>query len=206
MRDAGSAPAQPAVCGTGEVSQLRTRRAMASEASRTFSSASAPPFWAASTTQCDRCSSSSSRENDWSAFVAAETWVRMSMQYLSSSTIRCSPRTCPSIRRSRLRWLDFSEVYPCTCSSVVMAVPLLHSYPMGVCRHPEATPWGYQKATPTRYGVGVITTPRYAGRSTARRTGGQRPSGPSGGRRPGGAFPGGGGGGGGEGPGGGRAG
>src|SRR5688572_23450884 len=27
--------------------------------------------------------------------------VRMSMQYWSSSTMRCSPRTCPSIRRSR---------------------------------------------------------------------------------------------------------
>ena len=26
------------------------------------------------------------------------------MQYFSSSTIRCSPRAWPSIRRSRLRW------------------------------------------------------------------------------------------------------
>ena len=33
--------------------------------------------------------------------VTADTWVRMSMQYLSSSTIRCRPRTWPSIRRSR---------------------------------------------------------------------------------------------------------
>jgi hypothetical protein len=40
---------------------------------------------------------------DCSAFVIAETWVRMSMQYFSSSTIRCSPRACPSMRRSRLR-------------------------------------------------------------------------------------------------------
>ena len=35
--------------------------------------------------------------------VAALTWVRMSMQYSSLSTIRCRPRTCPSMRRSRLR-------------------------------------------------------------------------------------------------------
>jgi nucleoside-diphosphate-sugar epimerase len=33
----------------------------------------------------------------------AETWVRMSMQYTSSSTMRWRPRICPSIRRSRLR-------------------------------------------------------------------------------------------------------
>ena len=33
----------------------------------------------------------------------AETCVRMSMQYFSSSTIRCRPRTCPSMRRSRLK-------------------------------------------------------------------------------------------------------
>jgi hypothetical protein len=31
----------------------------------------------------------------------AATWARMSGQYRSSSTIRCSPRTCPSIRFSR---------------------------------------------------------------------------------------------------------
>ena len=36
-----------------------------------------------------------------SAFVTALTWVRMSMQYVSSSTIRCRPRTWPSMRRSR---------------------------------------------------------------------------------------------------------
>ena len=29
-------------------------------------------------------------------------WVRTSMQYLSSSIIRAMPRTCPSMRRSRL--------------------------------------------------------------------------------------------------------
>jgi hypothetical protein len=36
------------------------------------------------------------------------------MQYLSSSIIFWSPRTCPSIRRSRMRYLSLSGVYPCT--------------------------------------------------------------------------------------------
>ena len=58
----------------------------------------------ASVTQCERCSSSSSRATDSSALVAAETWVSTSMQYASDSTMRCNPRTCPSTRRSRLRW------------------------------------------------------------------------------------------------------
>src|SRR6185312_17286221 len=83
--------------------QDRTRRAMASAASRTFSSASGPPAWAAETTQWDRCSSSRPRATDCSAFVIAETWVRMSMQYFSSSTMRCRPRAWPSMRRSRVR-------------------------------------------------------------------------------------------------------
>src|SRR3954463_11426385 len=68
--------------------QDRTSRAMASAASRTFSSASGPPAWAAETTQWLRCSSSRPRATDCSAFVIAETWVRMSMQYFSSSTMR----------------------------------------------------------------------------------------------------------------------
>src|SRR5215203_6877980 len=38
-------------------------------------------------------------------FSEAETtlpiWVRMSTQYVSSSTMRCIPRTCPSIRLRR---------------------------------------------------------------------------------------------------------
>ena len=50
-----------------------------------------------------RWSSSSPRATDCSAEVIAETWVRMSMQYLSSSTMRWSPRAWPSIRRSRRR-------------------------------------------------------------------------------------------------------
>ena len=61
--------------------------------SRTFASASSPPRCAASTTQWAMCSSSSPSEKDCSAFVAADTWVRMSMQYLSSSIIFAMPRT-----------------------------------------------------------------------------------------------------------------
>jgi hypothetical protein len=78
----------------------RTSLAIASVASRTFASASLSPALAASTTQLPRCSASSSSENACNARVAAATWVRTSMQYLSSSTIRCSPRTCPSMRRN----------------------------------------------------------------------------------------------------------
>src|SRR5918998_6327650 len=68
-----------------------TRRAIASEASLTLVPASAPPWAAASTTQVDMCSSSRASAKDCSALVAAETWVSTSMQYLSSSTMRCRP-------------------------------------------------------------------------------------------------------------------
>jgi acyl-CoA synthetase (AMP-forming)/AMP-acid ligase II len=115
---AGARVAGPAALDRGEgaeggdpravCAQLRTSRAIASDASRTFSSASGPPAAAACRTQVDRCSSRSSRENACSALVAADTCVRMSMQYLSSSTIRCRPRTWPSMRRSRLRYASFS--------------------------------------------------------------------------------------------------
>ena len=64
---------------------------------------SGPPARAASTTQCARWSSSRPRLTACSAFVTAATWVRTSMQYVSASTIRCRPRTCPSTRRSRVR-------------------------------------------------------------------------------------------------------
>src|ERR1700722_15589345 len=91
-----------------------TRRAIASEASRTFSAAVSPPWATASATQCSRWSSSRPSATDCSALLTADTWVRMSMQYLSSSTIRCRPRTCPSIRRSRFRYSSLSGVYPYT--------------------------------------------------------------------------------------------
>src|SRR5665647_1097338 len=65
------------ICGR---CQLRTRRAMASAASRTFSSPAAWDSRAAFTTQWPRWSSSKRRLTAWNAFVTAETWVRMSMQ------------------------------------------------------------------------------------------------------------------------------
>src|SRR5690625_2753978 len=81
------------------------------------------------------CSSSSPSAKDCSAREAAETWVRMSMQYLSSSTILAMPRTCPSMRRNRTRWSSFCEVYPFTISATTSQprnVPTPTSYPVGV--------------------------------------------------------------------------
>src|SRR5690625_3771337 len=82
--------------------QLRTRRAMASEASLSLASCWSSPACAAWSRQWAMCSSSSARATLCSAREAAATWVRMSMQYLSSSTMRAMPRTWPSIRRSRM--------------------------------------------------------------------------------------------------------
>src|SRR6266536_5832294 len=58
----------------------RTSRATAAEASATLASASGPPVAIASRTQWARWSSSSSRATDCNALVAAEIWVRTSMQ------------------------------------------------------------------------------------------------------------------------------
>src|SRR5690606_28099057 len=80
--------------------QDRTSRAMASEASLTLAVGS--PSRAASATQWARCPSSRPSATAWRARVAAEIWVRTSMQYTSWSIIRCTPRTCPSRRRNRL--------------------------------------------------------------------------------------------------------
>ena len=41
------------------------------------------------------------RPRERSARVAAEIWVKTSMQYVSWSTIRCRPRTWPSMRLNR---------------------------------------------------------------------------------------------------------
>ena len=56
-------------------------------------SASGPPASMAWVTQWPRWSSTSPRATACSARVTADTWVRMSMQYVSDSTMRCSPRT-----------------------------------------------------------------------------------------------------------------
>src|SRR6266487_5343273 len=45
------------------------------------------------------------------------------MQYASSSTIRCRPRTCPSTRRSRLSNPSLSAVYPRISSSPFQPIP-----------------------------------------------------------------------------------
>ena len=58
---------------------------MASEASFTLAVAVSPPSATAPATQWPRCSLSSPSATDCRALVAAATWVRMSMQYLSSS-------------------------------------------------------------------------------------------------------------------------
>src|SRR3954454_9569801 len=110
--------------------QDRTRRAIESEASRTFSAAVSPHPATAPATQCARWSSSSPSATDCSALVAADTWVRMSMQYLSSPTIRCSPRTWPSIRRSRRRWSCLLSVYPCISPPEPSFFSLQHNTPL----------------------------------------------------------------------------
>src|SRR5205807_7708657 len=63
-----------------DVRQDRTRRAITADASATLASASGPPPATASRTQWARWSSSSSRATDSRALVAAEIWVRTSMQ------------------------------------------------------------------------------------------------------------------------------
>src|SRR5436190_489465 len=73
----------------GLLDHERTSRVTAAMASWTFSSDSAPPCRAAVTTHVAMCSPSSSSANDSSAFVAADTWVNTSIQYVSDSTIRC---------------------------------------------------------------------------------------------------------------------
>src|SRR5680860_1556498 len=73
--------------------QERTRRAIAAEASFSLSDASSPPAWMAWVTQWFRCSSSRANATASKALVAAEIWVSTSMQYVSCSTMRCTPRT-----------------------------------------------------------------------------------------------------------------
>ena len=88
--------------GRPDSGQLRSRRATAATASSTLASPAAGLSSAASRTQWRMCSSSSPRPTPCRARVTEEIWVRTSMQYCSSSIIFCRPRTCPSMRRSRL--------------------------------------------------------------------------------------------------------
>src|SRR5262249_37233798 len=63
-----------------------------------------------------------------SAAWQAPIWVSTSMQYRSSSTIPCSPRTCPSTRRRRASSCSLVAVYP---RSSLMSTNATR-YPQGV--------------------------------------------------------------------------
>ena len=63
---------------------------------------------------------------DCRARVAADTCSSTSMQYRSSSTMRCRPRTCPSMRRNRFWTASFWSTYP---GSAIFAPP-----PSPACR------------------------------------------------------------------------
>src|SRR5690606_32033429 len=78
--DGGGGHGVPRLWVWGDIGQERTSRAIASEASRTFASASSPPWARAWATQCLRCSSSSDRAKERSALFTAEVWVSTSMQ------------------------------------------------------------------------------------------------------------------------------
>src|SRR5262249_48923849 len=71
----------------------RTSRAIAAVASAILASASGPPPSIASRTQWSRWASRSSSATPSGARLAAAIWVRTSMQYVSSSPMRCTPRT-----------------------------------------------------------------------------------------------------------------
>src|ERR1035437_5963113 len=98
--------------------QPARNRPMAALSSVTF--ASPRPSRTASVTQCRTWSSSRLTATLSRAALTALTWVRMSMQYRSSSTMRCMPRTCPPSRFSR-SWIRFLLwMYP----GIVGAVPV----------------------------------------------------------------------------------
>ena len=68
-----------------------------------------------------------------SAATTEFTCVRTSMQYVSSSTMRCRPRTCPSIRRSRSCRSFLFIVYPRTATSC-LAIPRRRRPSPGIAR------------------------------------------------------------------------
>src|SRR5215213_5996240 len=93
----------------------RNRSRAAAVSSSIFSSAPSP-FSMDSRTQCSTWSLSRMVATFSEAETTLPIWVRMSTQYASSSTMRCIPRTCPSIRLRRL-WsfsLSPSFMYPCS--------------------------------------------------------------------------------------------
>jgi hypothetical protein len=88
-----------------------TNRSMALVASAIILSAEAvSPATDASWTQWRTCSSSSPTATARNAEEAALTWVRTSMQYVSSEIMRCNPLTWPSILARRFRYSSLFSV------------------------------------------------------------------------------------------------
>jgi hypothetical protein len=88
-----------------------TNRSIARVASPIILSAEAvSPATDASWTQWRTCSSSSPRATARNAEEAALTWVRTSMQYVSSEIMRCNPLTWPSILARRFRYSSLFSV------------------------------------------------------------------------------------------------
>src|SRR5215213_1897173 len=93
-------------------------RSRAAVSSSIFSSAPSP-FSMDARTQCSTWSLSRMVATFSEAETTLPIWVSMSTQYASSSTMRWSPRTCPSIclRRFRSFSLSPSLMYPCAEAS-----------------------------------------------------------------------------------------
>jgi hypothetical protein len=88
-----------------------TNRSIARVASAIILSAeAASPATDASWTQWRTCSSSSPTATARNAEEAALTWVRTSMQYVSSEIILCNPLTWPSILARRFRYSSLFSV------------------------------------------------------------------------------------------------
>src|ERR1035437_462640 len=59
--------------------------------------------------------------------------------------MRCTPRTCPSIRRSRFRWASLFEWYPGSLLSTILTPSHVPCGGMSLCSY--NTPHGYISAT-----------------------------------------------------------
>src|ERR1035437_4750032 len=59
--------------------------------------------------------------------------------------MRCTPRTCPSIRRSRFRWASLFEWYPGSVLSTILTPSPVPCGGMSLCSY--NTPHGYFSAT-----------------------------------------------------------
>ena len=110
----------------------RTSRATAADASAILSCAVAPPLPIASATHVVQMAVEQLRARPLAApWSPPTTCVSTSMQYASSSTMRCRPRTWPSIRRSRRCTSSFSIAVTRHSSSRPMLYPPRVSEPSG---------------------------------------------------------------------------